>query len=64
MCNRGKVGTIDYRCEDRMAIGKLGGGIGDKVIAPSFRTHHLSPPRKKPLTQEVHLKILLLKQGF
>jgi hypothetical protein len=57
---------IDYRCEDRNVVGELSGDIGaiKWSLTPSFRKPLSSPLNNEAFSQEMHLKIPLLKPRF
>ncbi len=56
---------IDYRCADKK-VGEFRDDIGAIrwVLTPSFRKLDVHPPIKRPLSQEMHLKILHFISGL
>jgi hypothetical protein len=54
--------ATDYRSEDRKKVGEIGGDIGViiYVLTFSFRKSRSSPPKNKPFSHEMRLKIPFL----
>jgi hypothetical protein len=59
------VSAIDYRCEDRIWFGELKGEIGaiTYILTLYFKNPDNQPPKNEPFSQEMHLKIPLLRRG-